>query len=253
VVSSSKSHQNGYSANGAVCTTATKKAGRTTTINAPKREDDTISSRRRSFSIVRLPIYCFWLSQFVCRSTYDVILSPFWRFISSQIWILLKSTRVVSNSDEILSVSGDGSLLADEESDQENLIGNKVVNDTTKRRSKRTRGRTPAVAGEIVTSNTPSQQQIKPQATIAPSFASKLPPTDDQINSFSHIHSSSLQLNGQLHEADKSDLLGKIKDKSKLQEKCKCSIKLDELENKLKVERGNWRQQMTNMEHEKQM
>lgn len=270
----SNKQQNGlYSANGAVCTT--KRTGRAATGTAAKRGDqneeadsaemDTV--RRRSFSIVRLPIYCFWLSQFICRSAYEYVVAPLWRLLTTQLWSLLKPNKSIVNSDDLLSVSGDGSLLADEESDQEDLISvNKVANDianTAKRRSKRTRGRTPAVAGEIVTNVAPSQQQIKPQATIAPSFASK-PVDPNSMNSFSSlVNSSTLQhngLNSQLHETDKNDLLlqqqatnGRLKEKSKSQEKCKCSIKVEELESKLKVERGSYRQQTVNMEREKEM
>ena len=121
------------------------------------------------------------------------------------------------------------------------------------------------VAGEIMTSIGPYQQQIKPQATIAPSFATKLidsASSIDTMNSFSNLNSSTLH-NGQLHGIDSDDMFmqqsadrqlnGRMKEKSKSQEKCKCSIKIDELENKLRVERGNSRQQVVNMEREKDM
>lgn len=153
-------------------------------------------------------------------------------------------------------------MLAEEETDRDEF-GNLKGNDgSSKRRSKRARGRTPAVAEEIVTSRTLSQQQLKPQATIAPSFATKpLMPEIETCNVHNPpVQQSALQqngnVNGQLHEADKQDPIqqnGRIKEKSKSQEKCKCSIKVDDLETKLRVERGNSRQQIINMEREKEM
>ncbi|KAI6182991.1 hypothetical protein M3Y97_00439800 [Aphelenchoides bicaudatus] len=262
--------QNGYSAtNGAVCTT--KRTGRAATGTAPKREqneeaDEQESGKQRPFSFVRLPIYCFWLTNLVCRSAYDFILSPMWRVFASHLSVALKPGKPTATSDDLISNSGDGSLLADEETDREDF-GN-LKNDSvgsTKRRSKRARGRTPAVAGEIVTSRALSQQQLKPQATIAPSFAAK-PIADPTITSSQqldtcNLHSQAQQngnLHGQLHDSDRQDIImqqqnGRVKEKSKSQEKCKCSIKVEELESKLRMERGGARQQLINAEREKEI
>jgi hypothetical protein len=173
----------------------------------------------------------------------------------------LKSGKSSTTSDDLISISGDGSLLADEETDREEFGNLKISEGASKRRSKRARGRTPAVAGEI-TSRALSQQQLKPQATIAPSFTTKPLASGQQIETC-NVHTpmqSAVQqngnLNGQHHEADKQELIqqnGRMKEKSKSQEKCKCSIKMDELETKLRVERGNSRQQIINMEREKEM
>jgi hypothetical protein len=253
VVANSKP-QNGY------CTS--KRNGRAGT--ASKRDqneepgEEAETSRRRSFSLVRLPIYCFWLTHFICRSAYDFVVSPVWRILASHMNSVLKPGK--PNSDDLISNSGDGSLLADEETDREDFGLLKSNESTTKRRSKRARGRTPAVAGEIVTSRALSQQQLKPHATIAPSFSTKPPVSGQQIETCS-VHNTPVQsavqngtINGQFHETDKQDLMhqnGRVKEKSK--EKCKCSVKVDELENKLRVERGNSRQQIIGMEREKEM
>lgn len=264
--SGSKS-QNGYCSanptNGAVCTT--KRTGRTAVGTTLKREttDDT-DRKRQTFAVVRLPVYFFWLCQFVVRFVYEFVVSPLWRLLSNQSWFFVRSSRSPTTPDDLVSVSGDGSLLADEESDREELQMLSKTNDpsnTAKRRSKRTRGRTP---GETAFSM-PSQHQLhKPQATIAPSFASKPLKDPMSLNPLPYVHSSSppsmmnststQQQNGQFHHESESILNGKVKDKSKAQQdKCRCSIKVDELENKLRAERGNSRQQIMNMEREKEM
>jgi hypothetical protein len=112
------SRSNGnYLANGAACTS--KRNGRATAGTLSKRgdliqgddADPSDYGSRRSFSLVRFPIYCFWLGRWLCTNLWDTALFPIWRAISNQSWTGAKMTKMVAQDD--LSVSGDGSLLGE--------------------------------------------------------------------------------------------------------------------------------------------
>ncbi|KAI6230131.1 Macoilin-2 [Aphelenchoides fujianensis] len=207
----------GAAGGGGSSSTAAALPPSTNPIGSRKSRAPTISAASKTHSSTNLTHRLFWFIRLFGQVGYELVFSPLWRF-------------------EAGGNAADSSLL-DDESDREDAKGDAAT--TAKRKSKRTRGRTPAVGVEPLGNPTATPPAAKPpkgeangnlsanrdESPALSNAEATRSERDESADGGEWTRNGTPQMNGRLRE----------KERAKLHEKCTAQVA--KLEAKIQTER----------------